>query len=159
MAGKSDTPKLPTDPLVIVVKRQFEASAERVFDAWLDPQSAGQFLFRTPTGEMKRVEIDAQIGGMFVVAEQRGDVLAEHFGRYVEIDRPRRLVFLFSISGFRDPEEVVSRVTIEIAPAVGGCELTLTHEIDPQWAEYRDRTRDGWTMILDNLNAQFAQEK
>jgi hypothetical protein len=43
-------------------------------------------------------------------------------------------------------------VTIDIAAAGSGCELTLTHEIDPQWIEYRDRTRDGWTMILDNLN-------
>jgi uncharacterized protein YndB with AHSA1/START domain len=153
MGEKSDAPKLPTEPLVIVVKRQFEAPAERVFDAWLDPQAAGQFLFRTPTGEMKRVEIDAQVGGMFVVAEQRGEVLAEHFGRYVEIDRPQRLVFLFSISGFRDPEEVVSRVTIDITANGSGCELTLTHEIDPQWIEYRDRTREGWTMILENLNA------
>jgi uncharacterized protein YndB with AHSA1/START domain len=152
VAEKSDSPKLPSEPLAIVVKRRFDAPAERVFDAWLDPESAGQFLFRTPTGEMKRVEIDARVDGMFVVAEQRGDVLAEHFGRYVEIDRPRRLVFLFSISGFRDPEEVVSRVTIDIAAAGGDCELTLTHEIDPQWIEYRDRTREGWTMIVDNLN-------
>jgi uncharacterized protein YndB with AHSA1/START domain len=152
MGGRSDTLKLPSEPLVIVVKRRFDAPAERVFDAWLDAKSAGQFLFRTPTGEMKRVEIDGQVGGMFVVAEQRGDVLAEHFGRYVEIDRPRQLVFLFSISGFRDPEEVVSRVSIEITPAGSGCELTLTHQIDPQWIEYRDRTREGWAMILDNLN-------
>ena len=156
MAAKSDLPKLPSEPMVIVVKRRFDAPAERVFDAWLDPKSAGQFLFRTPTGEMKRVEIDARVGGMFVVAEQRGDVLAEHFGRYTEIDGPRRLVFLFSISGFRDPEEVVSRVTIEIVPAGDECELTLTHEIDPQWAEYRERTRDGWTMILDNLNKHLS---
>jgi uncharacterized protein YndB with AHSA1/START domain len=156
MGEKSDTSKLPTEPLVIVVKRRFDAPSERVFDAWLDPQAAGQFLFRTPAGEMKRVEIDAQVGGMFVVAEQRGEVLAEHFGRYVEIDRPRRLVFLFSISGFRDPEEVVSRVTIEIAAAGSGCELTLTHEIDPQWIEYRDRTRDGWAMILESLNVHLS---
>jgi uncharacterized protein YndB with AHSA1/START domain len=156
MGERSDSPKLPSDPLVIVVKRRFAAPAERVFDAWLDPTSVGRWLFKTPTGEMKRVELDARVGGMFVIGEQPGDVLAEHFGRYVEIDWPRRLVFLFSISGFRDPEEVVSRVAIDIVNASSGCELTLTHEIDRKWAEYRDRTRDGWTMILDNLNSHLS---
>jgi len=32
-----------------------------------------------------------------------------------------------------------------------GSTLTLTHEMDPQWAAYEDQTRKGWTMILDSL--------
>ena len=153
MAAKNEPTKTPAEPLVIVVKRKFDAPAERVFDAWLDPASAGKWLFATPTGKMERVEIDARVGGQFIVAEQRGDVLAEHYGRYEEIDRPRRLVFLFSVTKFLDPDEAVSKVTIEIAPQGAGCELTLTHAIDPQWADYVDRTRGGWTTMLDNLAA------
>lgn len=42
----------------------------------------------------------------------------------------------------------LSRVTIDIAPRGTGCELTLTHEIDPKWAAYKDRTEAGWTTIL-----------
>ena len=156
MAANSEPAKAPANPLVIVVKRKFEASAERVFDAWLDPQSAGKWLFATPTGKMERVEIDARVGGQFIVAEQRGDVLAEHYGRYVEIDRPRRLVFLFSVTKFLDPDEAVSKVIIEIVPQGAGCELKLTHEIDPQWADYVDRTRGGWTMMLDNLSENLV---
>lgn len=148
--------KTPDKPLVIVVQRKFEAAAERVFDAWLDPYAAGKWLFATPAGKMQRVEIDPRVGGKFIVAEQRGDVLAEHFGRYVEIDRPRRLVFLFSVTKFEDPNAVVSKVTIEIAPQGTGCELTLTHEIDPQWAGYVDRTRSGWTTMLENLSKNIA---
>ena len=158
MAAKNEKVKTPTNPLVIVVKRRFDAPAERVFDAWLDPESAGRWLFATPTGKMARVEIDASVGGQFVVAEQRGDVLAEHYGRYEEIDRPRRLVFLFSVTGFRDPDEAVSRVTIEIVSLGNGCELTLTHEIDPIWADYADRTRGGWNMILEGMDA-ILEEK
>lgn len=38
--------------VTVRVKRRFNASPERVFDAWLDPQKAGKFLFATPTAEM-----------------------------------------------------------------------------------------------------------
>lgn len=72
----------------------------------------------------------------------------EHIGEYLEIDRPRRLVFTFHTeSGSTD----LSRVTIDIAARGNGCELTLSHEIDPKWAEYKDRTEAGWTMILNSL--------
>jgi uncharacterized protein YndB with AHSA1/START domain len=43
------------------VSRHFEASAEHVFDAWLDPEKVGKFLFKTPAGEMQRVEIDPRM--------------------------------------------------------------------------------------------------
>jgi hypothetical protein len=42
-------------------------------------------------------------------------------------------------------------VTIEIAPTPGGCALTLTHAMDPQWAAYEEQTRKGWGMILASL--------
>lgn len=155
--AENNEPVTPATPLEIVVNRRFDAPAERVFDAWFDPASAGRWLFATPTGKMVRVEIDARVGGEFIVSEQRDDELAEHYGRYVEIDRPRRLVFLLSVTKFLDPDEQVSRATVEIVPIGGGCELTLTHEIDPQWVEYADRTRSGWIMILDGLDALLTQ--
>jgi len=71
-----------------------------------------------------------------------------HVGTYLEIDRPRRLVFSFTVGGVSsDPD----RVTIEIVPLATGSELTLTHEMKPDWAEYVDRTEAGWGMILQGL--------
>lgn len=46
-------------------------------------------------------------------------------GEYLEIDRPRRLVFTFRMPQFSDSED---RVVVEIAPLEEGCELTLTQE-------------------------------
>jgi uncharacterized protein YndB with AHSA1/START domain len=133
----------------IVVSRRFDASPERVFDAWLDPARAARFLFATPTGEIVKVEIDAKVGGSFLIVDRRPEIgEAEHFGRYVEIDRPRRLAFDFALS--KDMTDA-TRVTIDIKPVGEGCELTLTHE--GVWQDYAKRTQGGWTTILEGLAA------
>ena len=56
---------------------------------------------------------------------------------------PRRLAFDFWTSF----SEERTRITIEIAPDGDGSALTLTHE--GVWADWADKTRQGWTMILD----------
>jgi uncharacterized protein YndB with AHSA1/START domain len=135
----------------IRISRLFEASAERVFDAWLDPKKAGKWLFATPTGQIVRVEIDARVGGSFVITRRDGDDV-EHVGKYLEIDRPRRLVFGFSVPKFSAQE---TRVTIDILPLPTGCELTLTHEgVLPEWLE---RSKEGWGKILEGLAENLGE--
>jgi uncharacterized protein YndB with AHSA1/START domain len=127
------------------VVRRFDAAAERVFDAWLDPGTAGKWLFATASGQMIRVEIDPRVGGLFNFTRRDGDDV-EHVGEYLEIDRPRRLVFTFSVPKYSTQ---VTRVSIDIVPLESGCELTLTHEdVLPEWAS---QTEAGWGMILDSL--------
>ncbi|MGH2550447.1 MAG: SRPBCC family protein, partial [Thermomicrobiales bacterium] len=141
------------EPTIVQVKREFVASPERVFDAWLDPARAGKWLFATPGGEMLQVEIDARVGGHFLIVERRPDGDADHYGTYLEIDRPRRLVFLFTTERYSVEGD---RVTIDIVPTSSGCELTLTQVMSPQWIEYADRTKSGWTMILESLVRELA---
>jgi uncharacterized protein YndB with AHSA1/START domain len=139
-------------PGTIVVTRRFAFPIERVFDAWLDPARAGQFLFVTPTGKMVRVEIDARVGGSFNITRRDGEDI-EHVGTYLEIDRPRRLVFTFGVPKF---SAQMTRVSIDLKPLPTGCELTLTHEeVPPQWLE---SGREGWSKILDGLSVQLAKE-
>lgn len=133
------------------VSRRYAATAERVFDAWLDPKTAGKWLFATPTGRILKVEIDARVGGKFSIVRRDSEDI-EHVGEYIEIDRPRRLVFTFAVPKF---SSVHTRVTIEIAPRESGCELTLIHEdILP---DYVERTREGWGMILGNLERSLSE--
>jgi uncharacterized protein YndB with AHSA1/START domain len=133
----------------IVVRRRYQATPERVFDAWLTPEKARRFAFATPDGEMVRAEIDPRVGGRFNFTDRRpdmGDV--EHVGEYEVIDRPRRLVFTFAVPKY-DPS--YTRVTLEFAAVDGGCEVTLTHRGVPP--EYAEQTPKGWEMILANLQA------
>ena len=129
----------------LTVTHGFAHSPERVFDAWLDPAKAARFLFATPTGTMVRCDIDARIGGRFQIVERRDGQDADHQGAYLEIDRPRRLVFSFGDNlAFG-----ATTVTVDIAPAPGGCDLALTHT--GVLAEWETQTRAGWTGILATL--------
>lgn len=77
-------------PVTVRVARRFNASAERVFDAWLAPKIAGEWLFATATGRMVRVEIDARVGGRFVFVDRRNGEDVEHLGEYLIGEHPHR---------------------------------------------------------------------
>jgi uncharacterized protein YndB with AHSA1/START domain len=143
----------PDAKVQVRVSRHFDASPERVFDAWLDPARARRFLFATQEGTMLRAEIDARVGGRFALVERRGDEEAAHFGQYVEMDHPRRLVFLFWV-GPRAEER--DKVTIEVAPDGTGCTLTLAHEMDARWEAFKGRAAQGWARILEGLARALA---
>ncbi|HYN64260.1 MAG TPA: SRPBCC family protein [Candidatus Limnocylindrales bacterium] len=131
------------------VSHRFSASPERVFNAWLDPATASRWLFATPSGLNVRAEIDARVGGRFTIVDRREGEDIEHTGEYLEIDRPRRLVFSFAVPKY---SQQFTRVCIDIVPVDGGgCELTLTHEGVLQ--DYLARTRDGWQTMLQGLDA------
>ena len=136
---------MTTEAVRVEVTRRIAAPPERVFDAWLDPKGVWHWLFATPDGVTERVEIDPRVGGRFRIDERRGDEIAEHFGEYVEIDRPRRLAFDFGTSF----EETPTRVTVTIEADGDGSRVTLRH--DGVWADWEDKTRQGWATILDGL--------
>jgi uncharacterized protein YndB with AHSA1/START domain len=146
--------RMSADPVLVRVTRRYGASAERVFDAFLDPSKAGRFMFATPAGQMVRAEVDARVGGRYVFTDRRDGEDVEHTGEYLEIDRPRRLVFSFSVDAFATDGD---RVSIDIVPLDSGCELTLTHEMKPEWAEYAGRTSEGWAGILEGLAAVLGE--
>ncbi len=142
-------------PIIVRVTHRYTASAERVFDAWLDATFAAQWMFATSKGEMVRAEIDPRVGGTFTFVDRRDGEEVLHTGTYLEIDRPRRLVFTFGIPAF-SPD--FDRVSIEITPLQSGCELALTHEMRPEFEEYRERTQAGWTKILAALDELLDQD-
>jgi uncharacterized protein YndB with AHSA1/START domain len=122
-----------------------------VFDAWVDPKTAGRWLFATEKGQMVRVQIDARVGGSFLFVDRRNGEEFDHVGKYLEISRPHRLAFTFSVPKFSKEE---TKVTIDLRKTGDGCELTLTHEgLIP---EHKGRAQEGWGMILGALEKSLS---
>jgi uncharacterized protein YndB with AHSA1/START domain len=133
----------------IRVSQRFDASPERVFDAWLDPEIAGRWLFATASRPMTSVTIDARAGGAFRLVDRNDGGHIEHTGVYLEIVRPWRLAFTVSTN---DGLHAMTRVFAEIVRSrarKGGCELTLVHERVP--GQFADRVEARWAGMLYGL--------
>lgn len=136
------------------VHRLFHASAERVFDAWLDPKMIGRWMFGPALRDEEIVHLqnDARPGGKFSFLVNRQGQAIDHVGEYLVIERPRRLVFTWGVD-----DSASSRVTIDISPrSETTCELVLNHEIDPEWSAYVPRTRTGWTKMIGVLDTVLS---
>lgn len=128
------------------VSQCFNASPERVFHAWLDRAIASAWLFATASQPIARVEIDARVGGSFRFVDRRERAETEYTGEYVEIVRPRRLVFTLSME---NGPRAVTRVTADIVPLESGCEVRLVHEDVP--LDHASRIDGRWTGMLYGL--------
>jgi uncharacterized protein YndB with AHSA1/START domain len=144
-----------SSPVILRVAHRYGAPAERVFDAWLTPAQASRFLFRTRTGNVMQCMITAEVGGGFTVTDRRptadGDESvfdAVHMGRYLEIERPRRLVFDLTVLTYT---EDTTRVTVEVN-AIGpqASEVVITHEMgsSEQAQANEEASRRSWTTML-----------
>lgn len=140
---------------IVHVTRTIAAPAERVFDAWLDPAMIARFIVGPDVREeeLVHINVDPRVGGRFSFLVKRGGQPIDHVGTYREIDRPRRLVFTWGVDEEQGDKSIV---TIEINPRGESCDLTLTHAIHPDWAEYTERTQQGWTLITGKLAAALA---
>ena len=138
---------METDNPIVIVTHHFESAPERVFDAWLDPKLIAQWMIGLTDGdeEMVSVNVNARVGGRFSFVVRRSGQLIDHVGQYLELVRPQRLAFTWGVAPETGDN---SRVTIDLVPLGNGTELTLTHEMDPEWASYAKQTRQGWAAIL-----------
>jgi uncharacterized protein YndB with AHSA1/START domain len=141
---------------------EFKASAERVFDAWLDPIKvrswAAQAVPGMPSFDIRRVEIDARVGGKFTFSDMREDGEAVHWGYYLEIDRPRKLVFTWFTSE-EEEQENNSVVTLTIEPLANGCRATIVDTMDARWAEWVKQTATGWNFMLRQVDMELAAKR
>jgi uncharacterized protein YndB with AHSA1/START domain len=127
--------KLAVQRLVI------RAPVDDVFDHFVDPELFGQWMAAGAT-------LDAVSGGVVSWTHPNGDTVS---GRFVEVDRPRRLVFTY---GWERPEVRIppgsTTVEIDLQTQDDGATLvTLVHRgLEDRAA---DAHRAGWAHYLDRL--------
>jgi uncharacterized protein YndB with AHSA1/START domain len=131
----------------ITVSRLIAASAERVFDVWMDPESPGGPWFGAA-----RIILDPVVDGLFYLAVKHEGRTWPHYGRFLLIERPYKVEYTWVSEGTQGVESTVA-VTFE--PRGGQTEVTLRHSGVPD-DEMGRRHREGWTGVLSTLAERFA---
>ena len=121
------------------------ALPEIVFDAWVKPELVQKWLFVSSESELIETDLNVTPQGRFSLVElnNKTNERMTHEGTYLEIERPSRLVFTLADSQHSD-EEVT--VTVEIAPAEPGSELTLY-----QTGISETTTEEAWKHMLEQM--------
>ena len=138
------------------VTHRCESSAERIYDAWLNPEKARHWMKAALTGlglagEIRRIEIDARVGGAFFFSDMRDGTETKHWGTYIELNRPRKIAFTWITEEIEEVDP--SKVTLAIEPDGQGCIVSIVHEIDAKWAEYIPSMERGWGNMLGAIDA------
>ena len=144
-----------TKSVQAIVLHRFTVSAERVFDAFLDVTLIGRWMFGPAVRNERivRLALEPKVGGTFSFVVNRQGAEVDHVGEYLEIDRPRLLVFTWAT---RDSLPDKSRVIVEITPLDKDCEVKLTHVMNPEWAAFVDKAAGSWTKMFTALERMFT---
>jgi uncharacterized protein YndB with AHSA1/START domain len=133
--------------LSLDVSRTINASAEALFNAWLDPDMLARFMLPGEGMTVPKAATDPVEGGRFDIIMKAGDQDLPHAGTYTKIDRHTQLVFTWespmSVDG--------STVTLDFKPVEGGTEVNL-HHVKFSNEESRDNHQGGWAAILAKLD-------
>jgi uncharacterized protein YndB with AHSA1/START domain len=130
----------------VVVRRVIAASAEDLFDAWLDPEALAQWM-RPGTINSTVARVEPRVGGSYEITMQGQSGPIVHKGVYRAIERPKRLVFTW-ISGPTENKETL--VTVDFVRVDKRTEVIVTHEQLPESA--MPSHRNGWTSGLEHLD-------
>lgn len=134
--------------LKVEIKQSFLFAPDTVFDAFTTPSAFSQFLFRTDGGTLVRSELDPELGGAIVVFEKRGEMIAEHYGTFVEIEKPQKISFVFST--VKDSTDS-SYVELFFTKTANGTQIHLAQDLPPELADQKDKIVSGWMGIFKKL--------
>jgi uncharacterized protein YndB with AHSA1/START domain len=143
------------DETTLVLTRLFDATPERVFDAWLTRDQWDAWI--GPEGMKCDVpSLDPRVGGRYrITMRLTAERVIPVGGVYQAIDRPKCLSFTWG------PEADATRqsvITLTFARAAGKTELTLRHDGLRDVAN-RDSHAQGWQAALNKLSAYLAAQK
>ena len=142
-----------TPDRVITVRRVLPAAPDTVYDEWLDPVGMTEWMCPRPARAV-RICLEPSVGGLLRIDIEDGGSSLYVTGRYLELDRPRRLRFTWSCSAWADPSvQSVVTVTLEDHGA-GQTMMTIEHEqLPPDQVTGHEH---GWTAIAAQFGGALA---
>ena len=126
----------------------FQASVTSVYDAWITKPVAELWLFKNETNDLN-FEADLKEGGRFSVGEKDGEKAIDHWGEYLQIDRPNTLRFTLEVPAHF---EGTSEVAIEIKETPAGTQLNFK-----QTGIDTSKTEAAWKAMFGTLDEVLKQ--
>jgi uncharacterized protein YndB with AHSA1/START domain len=134
----------------LTLTRTIPAAPAEVYDVWLDAKSPGG-----PWFGCKRVILDAKVDGLFYHSVEHEGREWAHYGRFLTLDRPRRIEHTWVSEGTRGLESVLS-VTFE--PEGNQTRVTLRHSGVPD-DDFGRQHGEGWAYVLGSIEQRFAKRQ
>ncbi|AFM15284.1 hypothetical protein Mycch_0464 [Mycolicibacterium chubuense NBB4] len=139
---------------MVRVRRVMPAVPEAVFDEWLDPEALADWMCPRPA-RCVAITVDARVGGRVRFDVDDGSALVLITGQFLDIDRPNRLRFTWSHSGWTDPT-AASIVDVGFEPYGDDQTLmSIEHSLLPPEA-FEDHDQ-GWAVTADQLLAVLSR--
>ena len=134
-----------TEATVYERRLSIGASPETVWEFFVDPDKLKRW-------KGIRAELDPRAGGGYECEVIPGHVAR---GEFVELDRPRRLVYTWGWDGNEDVPPGSSTIVVELAADGDGTMLTFAHKNLPT-AEAVQSHAHGWDHYLPRLELAAA---
>ncbi|RZA08137.1 MAG: hypothetical protein EOP11_05725 [Proteobacteria bacterium] len=136
------------------ILREFPAMPNEVFDAWIRPELASQWLF-TSGDASATVSLDPRPGGSWAISNAREGTDYRAEGKYLMVDRPHHLAFTFSMPQFSPNQD---EITVDIYQSGAATLLNFTQS-GPDIAEELAHvpaggtggSEAGWQSMFDAL--------
>jgi uncharacterized protein YndB with AHSA1/START domain len=143
-----------TDSNMLRLVRTFDAPRERVFAAWAQQEQFVQWMC-PPGVAIDECVIDVRPGGAWRIKGHHGpdNRIFASSGRYLEIEKPARLVFTWAHHAdgdYEKPRGHETTVRIELRALGDRTELTLIHGPFADGPSLENH-REGWTGSFDKL--------
>ena len=133
--------------ITVTLSRTIPASPSEIFDVWLDAKSPGGPWFGA-----ERVILNPVADGLFYHAVQHAGRTWAHYGRFVRLERGRRIEHTWMSEATQGIETMV---TISLEPKGDRTLLTLTHADVPD-DELGRSHEEGWKFIVGAVEQRFA---
>jgi uncharacterized protein YndB with AHSA1/START domain len=137
----------PVKTIELTIKRTVAGAPPEVFDVWIDPRSPG-----CPWFGVTRAIVQPVVDGLFYHLVQFEGHDWAHYGRFMVLDRPRRIEHTWVSEATRGLESIVQ---LTFQHEGKQTLLTLRHSNLPD-DEMGRRHEQGWGFVLNAVAQRFA---
>ena len=134
----------------LTLSRVIPASPAEVYDVWLDEKSPGG-----PWHGATKAIVQPEVDGLFYSSITHEGRQWAHYGRFITLERPRRIEHTWVSEGTRGLESVVA-LTFE--PQGDKTLVTLRHSGVPD-DDFGRQHAEGWGWMLGAIEEAFAKRR